>query len=152
MHQETGAAMNYYEHMCEGISHTIRPGDTLYRLSRLYGVPLEKIMDANPDVNIYHLDIGSIVCIPMAPAPPNVRVYPSGAGTDWTMVMPYTVRTGESIGHILKTFHMDFDTFASMNPKLMPRPPKAGETVYVRCRREILNEGAQKETNGAKES
>ena len=59
--------MNYYQSKCDGITHTIRPGDTLYRLSRLYGVALETIMDANPDVNIYNMAVGGTICIPMAP-------------------------------------------------------------------------------------
>lgn len=57
--------MNYYENMCDGITHTIRRGDTLYRLSRMYGVSVEKIMDANPNVNIYNLVIGDTLCIPI---------------------------------------------------------------------------------------
>lgn len=57
--------MNYYENMCDGITHTIRRGDTLYRLSRMYGVSVEKIMYANPNVNIYNLVIGDTLCIPI---------------------------------------------------------------------------------------
>ena len=58
--------MNYYQKKCEGIMHTIRRGDTLYRLSRMYGVSVSDIMDANPDVNVYNLQIGSMICVPMS--------------------------------------------------------------------------------------
>lgn len=50
---------NYY---C--MSHVIRQGDTLYRLSREYGVKVSALMMANPFVDIYNLRIGDELCIP----------------------------------------------------------------------------------------
>lgn len=50
---------NYY---C--MSHVIRKGDTLYRLSREYGVKVSALMMANPFVDIYNLRIGDELCIP----------------------------------------------------------------------------------------
>lgn len=49
--------MNYYSDWlsiqgaaaCRGILHTIVKGDTLYKLSRLYGVSLDAIFEANPN-------------------------------------------------------------------------------------------------------
>lgn len=197
--------MNYYQSKCDGITHTIRPGDTLYRLSRLYGVALETIMDANPDVNIYNMAVGGTVCIPMAPgmagkaslsplpggesvpaaesakrpeaemasetAGPggqqwqagldsrqwqsssdrqqwqsnaDSRQWQTGAGLDWMVIMPYEVKTGDSLNSILKDFDMDFETFASYNPKLMPIKLDKGETVYVKRRRTIVSGRPQK--------
>ena len=52
------------EFYCEGIKHKIRPGDTLYKLSRCYNVPLSKILEANTGVEIYNLKPGTTVCIP----------------------------------------------------------------------------------------
>ena len=148
--------MNYYETMCPGITHAVRPGDTLYRLSRLYGVSVEQIMDANPDVNIYDLRVGSAVCIPMSPQPRTDdgknreevpaktsgdggagRIRSFGAGADWTTVIPVRVGPGDSLNDILERFHMDFETFASMNPQVMPIALKEGSTVYVRKDREL---------------
>ena len=53
----------------QGFLHTVQKGDTLYRLSRRYHVPLWAILYANPYINIYNLQIGDEVCIP-------ARVYP----------------------------------------------------------------------------
>lgn len=49
---------------CNGIVHTIQRGDTFYLLSRKYRVPLQAIMRANPNVNVYNLQAGMKVCIP----------------------------------------------------------------------------------------
>ena len=99
-----GEVMNYYQsgnvrgmtfdgnNRCPGIMHTVRKGDTLYRISRMYGVSLEQVMDANPDVNVYNLPVGSMICVPMAaaagemPGPGNSYVG-GGTGGNW-MMMP----------------------------------------------------------------
>ena len=63
--------MNYYQKNCDGIMHTVRRGDTLYRLSRMYGVAVSDIMNVNPEVNVYNLQIGSTLCIPMSTQMPS---------------------------------------------------------------------------------
>ncbi|MCI8418616.1 MAG: LysM peptidoglycan-binding domain-containing protein [Lachnospiraceae bacterium] len=49
---------------CRGFLHTVARGDTLYLLSRCYGVPLSSILLANPYVNVYNLQPGDEICIP----------------------------------------------------------------------------------------
>ena len=51
---------------CRGIIHVVREGDTLYTLSRKYHVPLPQVMYANPFVDIYNLQIGDELCIPVS--------------------------------------------------------------------------------------
>lgn len=48
------------------ISYVIKKGDNLYSLSRQFGVPLSSIMDANPLVNVYNLQVGEVICIPVS--------------------------------------------------------------------------------------
>lgn len=50
---------------CNGIVHTIKRGDTLYLLSKHYGVTVNEIMNANRNINIYNLRIGDEICIPV---------------------------------------------------------------------------------------
>ena len=52
------------KHYCEGIRHRIRKGDTLYKISKCYNVPLNMILKANEGVDIYNLKPGSTICIP----------------------------------------------------------------------------------------
>ncbi len=51
---------------CRGIIHVVREGDTLYTLSRKYHVPLPQVMYANPFVDIYNLQAGDEICIPVS--------------------------------------------------------------------------------------
>lgn len=50
---------------CHGMVYIIRRGDTLYSLSRKYQVPLVEILRANPYVDVYNLQVGDEICIPM---------------------------------------------------------------------------------------
>lgn len=54
---------------CRGLIHVIQRGDTLYLLGKRYHVPVSSIMYANPYVNIYNLQIGDELCIPVGPQP-----------------------------------------------------------------------------------
>lgn len=48
-----------------GIYWVVEEGDTLYLISRKLNIPLEKIIQINPGVDPYNLQIGSKICIPM---------------------------------------------------------------------------------------
>lgn len=62
---------------CNGIVHTIRRGDTLYLLSRYYNVTVDDIMRANARLNIYNLQVGDQICIPVGrPMPPTRPISP----------------------------------------------------------------------------
>lgn len=58
---------NYY---C--MVHVIRSGDTLYKLSREYGIKVSAIMMANPFADVYNLRIGDELCIPRVGRPTEV--------------------------------------------------------------------------------
>lgn len=55
--------MNYDN--CDGMTYTIKQGDTLYGISRKYDVPLAMILHANPYADVYRLNVGDTICIPM---------------------------------------------------------------------------------------
>lgn len=46
------------------INYVIQKGDTLYSLSRQFGIPLSSIIEANPLVNVYNLQESNVICIP----------------------------------------------------------------------------------------
>jgi hypothetical protein len=50
---------------CNGMIHVIKQGDNLYQLSRKYRVPLGLILRANPYVDVYNLQPGQEICIPV---------------------------------------------------------------------------------------
>ncbi len=50
---------------CNGMVHVIKQGETLYQLSRRYRVPLAVLLRANPYVDVYNLQVGQEICIPV---------------------------------------------------------------------------------------
>jgi murein DD-endopeptidase MepM/ murein hydrolase activator NlpD len=49
-----------------GTSHTLRPGENLYRISRYYGVDLHKVIRANRIRDVTNLSVGQTIFIPGA--------------------------------------------------------------------------------------
>lgn len=63
----------YNEGPCRGMVHVIEKGDTLYRLGKRYHVSVAQLMYANPFVNVYNLQIGDELCIPISIQPRNTE-------------------------------------------------------------------------------
>ena len=61
------------QRFCNGMVHVIKEGETLYHLSRQYRVPLALILRANPYVDVYNLQVGQEICIPVARPFPGIR-------------------------------------------------------------------------------
>lgn len=119
--------MNYYSDgvyalegvQCQGIVHTVRPQDTLYKISRFYGVTVEQLMDSNEDINVYNLQIGAKLCVPVSEQPkPDQGV-------------AYRVRPGDNLNNILKRFGITFETFEKYNQQLMPIPLKPRSIIFL---------------------
>ena len=49
-----------------GFIHVIEQGDTLYKLGKKYGVTVSALLFANPWVNVYNLQIGDEICVPVS--------------------------------------------------------------------------------------
>lgn len=44
--------------------HTVAEGDTLYMIAKMHSVALEDLMEANPGIDPYNMQIGTELCIP----------------------------------------------------------------------------------------
>ena len=53
------------QRFCNGMVHVIKEGETLYQLSRMYRVPVALLLRANPYVDVYNLQVGQEICIPV---------------------------------------------------------------------------------------
>lgn len=89
--------------MCPGIIYKVESGDTLYSISRKYDLRVRDIMSANPFVNVYHLQVGDELCIPVLPDRPS-----SG-------VRPYVVKKEDTVLSILQENNVTFEELARLN-------------------------------------
>lgn len=60
-----GKEMEECMELCDGMVVTVQQGDTLYSLSMRYQVPLDVLLRANPYVDVYNLQEGEKICMPM---------------------------------------------------------------------------------------
>ncbi|MBW4084698.1 LysM peptidoglycan-binding domain-containing protein [Paenibacillus sp. S150] len=104
--------------------HIVKSGDTLYALSQKYGVPLQKIIEANPQItNPDVLAIGDKVKIPSAavPVPENNEVY-----------YKHTVKQGDTLWKLSKAWGITLKDMIDANPQLKnPNALLVGEIVNI---------------------
>lgn len=109
------------------VIHTIQPGDTIWKLSRQYGVSPQRIISDNGVTNPRNLVIGQSLLI-LIPAE------------------TYTIQRGDTLETIANRFGVPALTLLQNNPTLTgARYLRAGETITIRFqgqkRREIVLNG-----------
>ena len=106
---------------CNGQIHVVKQGDSLYQISRMHHVPLALILRANPYVDVYNLQIGQEICVPIMEMP--------GDGMESGEMRPgdmesdripndriLYVTDGEiTLGDLLKEYDIDWEDFMKMN-------------------------------------
>lgn len=93
------------EYECKGTVHRVVAGDTLYKLSKMYGVRLIDILKENPYVNVYNLQVGDEICIPTEVYEEEERRY-------------YTARVGDTLGTIINDLDTDIESLMQYNREL----------------------------------
>lgn len=92
--------MNMNYEFCDGITHTVKKGDTLYEISRMHDVPLAMLLRANPYADVFNLQPGDTICVPASRTtqPENdvsgARPENAGQGTQPGNVVPRTPQGG----------------------------------------------------------
>ena len=79
---------------CTGIIHVVKEGDTLYKIGKMHGVSVSALMYANPYVNIYNLQVGDELCVPVYNMPWNTGKEPQSGGS---MQQPQNMTGGGSV-------------------------------------------------------
>ena len=86
------------------INYVIRKGDTLYGISRHYNIPVEAIINANPFINVYNLEVGEVLCLPVG-VPQNM----------YTNFTTYLVEAGDTLGSIIERNGMNLADLIELN-------------------------------------
>jgi LysM repeat protein len=106
--------------------YVIRQGDTLYSISREYNVPIALILRANPYADIYNLQIGDEICVPvMSPV-------------TWNNFNAYVTGNGDSLQSIMDKFGLGLDEILEFNSmdEIMLSP---GTTMQIPTYEEDVN-------------
>ena len=132
--------MNNTTTTCNGIRYIIRQGDTLYKISRTFRVPLALILRANPIEDIYNLQVGDEICIPLVP-----QFLPAptpGTQNPFDNLMIYVVQDADTLEAILDRFGLSLEDFLRINRNtgtmLMP-----GSTIRIPGQNRRTGQGMQ---------
>ena len=106
---DQGANMVHNRYMtanCTGIIHVVKEGDTLYKIGKMHGVSVSALMYANPYVNIYNLQVGDELCVPVynmswnggkEPRTGANAGHPQNMQSGGTMQQPQNMQSGETM-------------------------------------------------------
>ncbi len=108
--------MNYSDYSC--VIYNIKQGDTLYGISRAYNVPLALILRVNPYVDIYNLQVGDELCIPV--------IDPAA----WSNAITYVVEDEASLQQVLDRYGVDLEDVLEFN-NLNGTPITPGMTIQI---------------------
>lgn len=101
-----------------GSLYTIMEGDSFYKLALRYNVPLNSIIEANPDANPYDLKVGQQVCIPNVPS-----FCPFG--------VVHTIAAGETLSNILIRYNSSVNELLNTNPGFNPNILVPGTEICI---------------------
>lgn len=107
--------MYYEEFVCKGKRYQIREGDTLYNISRREEVPLEWLLQANPYINVYNLQVGDWICIPKQKYQEEEMQRPVRPTQNDTVIIEYVVGEGDNLESILERFDIDLEDLLKYN-------------------------------------
>jgi len=101
--------------------HIVKKGDTLYELSQKYNVPLQKLIEANPQIaNPDQLSIGEKVKIPAG------AVQVEGEG------YKHVAKQGDTLWKLSKAWGIPLQTLIDANPQISdPNVLKVGDVVLI---------------------
>ena len=108
--------------------HRVAPGETVYSLSRLYGVAEERFYEDNPAVKEAGLKAGETVRVLCTDVP---EIELSRRKMQRTFVT-HTVQPGETTYSIAKRYSLAINTLIRDNPGLDPSHLKAGQELLIR--------------------
>jgi len=109
-----------YSTACNGIFYTIKSGDTLYSIAQSYGTTVDRIIAANPGINVNNLQVGQQICIPGVVIPPTCV-----GGT------LYIIRTGDTLSSIAQLFGTTADRILVANPGLTINNLQVGQQICI---------------------
>lgn len=103
--------------------YTVQPGDSMWKIAQRFGVSLDALIRANPQISDPSLIYpGQIVCVPGGTPSHGC---PPGSFT-------YTVKPGDSMWSIAKKFGVSLDALIRANPQISdPSRIKPGQKICV---------------------
>ena len=129
------------------IYHTIKSGETLYRLGKMYNITPQEICLANPGLSISNFRSGEVIMIPLSrkvearPAPQMITENRTAAASREDTIPIRTihkVKKGETIYRITHTYGITEDELRAVNPQISKNKLKKNSLIKIPYSREEI--------------
>jgi LysM repeat protein len=126
--------------------HVLKEGETLYFLSKKYGIDVGEIERANPEVTVSNLQINQVIKIPKRKTPPAEMDFPA---EDFVY---HHVQAGETLYSLSVLYDVSVGEIKEINPDLRWGDLKSGEYIRIPRRPKITEDTRDEESvDGMKE-
>ncbi|HHV65693.1 MAG TPA: LysM peptidoglycan-binding domain-containing protein [Peptococcaceae bacterium] len=106
------------------IPYHLKPGDTFHALARRFSTTVEAIQAANPEKDLYNLQVGEVIFIPVrrnvVPCPPSKR---------------YVIKAGDTFSKLAQKYGLSTATLLALNPGVDPLNLQVGQIICLPARR-----------------
>ena len=102
----------------EPIRHTVKRGETVYGISKQYGIPLETIYAAYPEAR-YGIKAGEILELPQS------------ASIVSDKYLYYVIKPGDTLYSLAKRYHTTVEALLEANPGVSERNFRIGDTLRI---------------------
>ena len=103
------------------LPYNINSGDTLLSIALAFSTGVEELLEANPSVDPYNLQVGQRICIPQKFSQP-----PLCPTRNF-----YVIRRGDTIRSVAATFDVAADEILRLNPDINPRRLEIGQIICI---------------------
>jgi len=115
----------------QGDTHRVRRGETLWSIARTYGVSLDLLARENSLTSKSHLSIGQRLRIPAIGAGGAATLATIDARAATLQRVTYTVRSGDTVSRIAKSFRVSTRDVMSWNSLRNANSIKAGQKLVM---------------------
>ena len=109
------------------VYHILKEGQTLYYLSKKYGVSIENLLKANPELEYSNMQINQVIKIPKS----EMGTYDTVQPDHQKKYFFYRVEKGETLYSLAKRFDVTVQDIRNINEDLRWQEPRAGQIIKI---------------------
>ncbi len=121
--QRSAASATY-----ETVVHTVKKGETVYGISKAYGISQERLIEANPSIDIA-MNVGDEIVIPIARKATTTTAEP---GRQNSGVIFHTIKRGETLYGVAHKYNTSVENVIALNPGLGNGSFRADDVIKIK--------------------
>lgn len=114
------------------VKHNVQPKETVYGISKQYGITQQALKNANPFLKNRELQVGDVLSIPSSGKTPNLNVTtPEASDYEDDNFFYKVVQPKETVYRLAKNYNTTQETLKSLNSFIEERGLQVGDVVRI---------------------